>query len=314
MCLRQLYLDLKILRLNRRDFPSFRTIEFRTLMHDEDKKKFPINGWIGVVLIAVFWYLNWGLDGLRTHWGFFPLWLGYILTVDGFAVLSGRPSIARNIRTFILLFILSMPGWWIFEWINERVYYWEYIPLDSFSRQEYYFWSTLNFSTVIPAVFVSSNLLAGLNWFQKHHFRLKVVNSSGGRMLFFVAGWLMLAGVLIWPDRGMAFLWMSLFFILDPINYWLGNRSILRHTERGDWRLVGILFIATLICGFFWEMWNYYSWPKWIYTFPFLNQFPIFEMPIAGYLGYLPFGLELYALVALVEGWIGLRWERFVEG
>jgi hypothetical protein len=70
-------------------------------------------------------------------------------------------------------------------------------------------------------------------------------------------------------------------------------------TARKDWRMVLVLFAAALICGVFWEMWNIYSWPKWIYTFPYLDQLRIFEMPLAGYLGYLPFGLELWALTAL---------------
>ena len=41
-------------------------------------RHWPMHGWIGLVLVLVFWWLNWSLTGLRTHWGFFPLWLGYI--------------------------------------------------------------------------------------------------------------------------------------------------------------------------------------------------------------------------------------------
>ena len=54
--------------------------------------------------------------------------------------------------------------------------------------------------------------------------------------------------------------------------------------------------IAALVCGFFWEMWNYYSYPKWIYHIPGVGVLHIFEMPLLGYLGYLPFAWELYAL------------------
>jgi hypothetical protein len=79
-----------------------------------------------------------------------------------------------------------------------------------------------------------------------------------------------------------------------------GRPSLMRFTADRDWRMVLILFAATLCCGFFWEMWNMYSWPKWIYTFPYLNQCKIFEMPVAGYLGYLPFGLEVWALTTLL--------------
>ncbi|HRJ76342.1 MAG TPA: hypothetical protein PLX90_10100, partial [Anaerolineales bacterium] len=45
---------------------------------------------------------------------------------------------------------------------------------------------------------------------------------------------------------------------------------------------------------------NYYSYPKWIYHVPYANWFYIFEMPLLGYGGYLPFALELYALYHLV--------------
>ena len=39
-------------------------------------------GWLGLVLIAICWPLNWTLPGMRTAYLFFPLWLGYILVVD----------------------------------------------------------------------------------------------------------------------------------------------------------------------------------------------------------------------------------------
>jgi hypothetical protein len=102
------------------------------------------------------------------------------------------------------------------------------------------------------------------------------------------------------PSYGMAFMWVSLFFVISPINLWLGRPSILSFTAGRDWRIVMLMFAATLVCGFFWELWNIYSWPKWIYTFPFLNGMKIFEMPLAGYLGYLPFGLEIWAMTTLV--------------
>jgi hypothetical protein len=39
-------------------------------------------------------------------------------------------------------------------------------------------------------------------------------------------------------------------------------------------------------------MWNFHSLAKWIYAVPFVNRFHLFEMPLLGYAGYLPFGLE----------------------
>jgi hypothetical protein len=66
--------------------------------------------------------------------------------------------------------------------------------------------------------------------------------------------------------------------------------------ERGDWRPVIALSVGALICGFFWEMWNFYSDPKWIYHTPGAQFLHVFEMPLLGYAGYIPFALELYAL------------------
>jgi hypothetical protein len=54
--------------------------------------------------------------------------------------------------------------------------------------------------------------------------------------------------------------------------------------------------LAALTCGFFWEMWNFFSLPKWYYTVPYVGFARVFEMPILGYTGYLPFALELFAL------------------
>ncbi len=50
-----------------------------------------------------------------------------------------------------------------------------------------------------------------------------------------------------------------------------------------------------------WELWNFYSYPKWIYHIPYVGVLHVFEMPLAGYGGYLFFGPELYALYNLLS-------------
>ena len=81
------------------------------------------------------------------------------------------------------------------------------------------------------------------------------------------------------------------------MNVWRGNRSLLEHTATGDWRPLIALSVAGLACGFFWEMWNYYSYPKWVYHVPFVGVLHVFEMPLLGYLGYLVFASELHVLI-----------------
>jgi hypothetical protein len=116
----------------------------------------------------------------------------------------------------------------------------------------------------------------------------------------FFSGAVMLALTLAWPKVCYPFVWTSLVFILEPLNCWLGRRHFLQGLERGDWRLVASLTVGAIICGFFWEMWNYYSYPKWIYHTPGAQFLHIFEMPLLGYGGYVPFALELWALKNLL--------------
>lgn len=60
--------------------------------------------------------------------------------------------------------------------------------------------------------------------------------------------------------------------------------------------------------------WNFYSYPKWVYEAPFLNFWHVFEMPLLGYLGYIPFALELFALYHLAIGVLGRDdWREFMQ-
>src|SRR6185436_16285735 len=76
----------------------------------------PLHGWIGLALSAGAWLANGLLDGLRTHVLFFPLWLGYVLFLDGcIARRDGSSPGTRAPRAFAALFALSVPLWWLFE-------------------------------------------------------------------------------------------------------------------------------------------------------------------------------------------------------
>ena len=122
---------------------------------------------------------------------------------------------------------------------------------------------------------------------------------------FFLLGWTMLALLLAWPRYFFPFLWLSLFFILEPINVGAGYPPLAATTAKGDWRPVISLWLGGLICGFFWEMWNFYSYPKWVYFVPFVDFAHIFEMPLLGYGGYLPFAMELFAMYHLILSILG---------
>ncbi|MEW6405571.1 MAG: hypothetical protein AB1649_27575 [Chloroflexota bacterium] len=273
---------------------------------DRTTSTFPPHGWLGLGLIVVFWILNWTLTGPRTYWGFFPLWLGYCLAVDGLVFWrTGTSLLKRSQRKYIGLFIISAPVWWIFELLNLRTQNWTYIGAEIFTPLEYAFWTTLSFTTVLPAVFGTAELFAGFDFLKRLRPGLRVGTDKKTTLAFFILGWLMLVAMLIWPKIFFPFIWISLYFIFEPINIWLGNHSLADCTAKGDWRPVFSLWLGVLVTAFFWEMWNYFSYPKWIYEVAWGDWLHIFEMPLLGYGGYLPFALELYALYHLVTGLLG---------
>jgi len=279
------------------------TTDIKTKGLENEKSRVPIHGWIGLGLIIIFWILNWTLTGPRTHWGFFPLWLGYCLTIDALVFWrTGTSLLMRSPRRYVGLFFVSAPVWWIFELFNLRTQNWAYVGAEIFTPLQYSFWTTLSFTSVIPAVFGSAEFFASFDFVKRLKRGLVIGTDKKTTLLFFLLGWIMLALLLIWPRIFFGFIWLSVYFILEPINIWLGNRSIAHWTQQGDWRPVISLWLGVLLTAFFWEMWNYYSYPKWIYDVPWGDWLHIFEMPLLGYGGYLPFALELYALYHLIMG------------
>ncbi|RLB68833.1 MAG: hypothetical protein DRH04_06255 [Deltaproteobacteria bacterium] len=272
---------------------------------------FPRRGWVGMLLIAIGWPLAWCRPaGWQFFWenSFFLLWLGYVLVVDGLNwKRSGSSLFARSPRAFAGLFLLSIPGWWLFEFFNRFLQNWHYLLNRPVSPLEYGLRASVHFSVVIPAVLStaewwrSSSFTAGFQSWR----RLPV--SRGGMAACICLGVAMLAAVMLFPRYCFPFVWVALFLVFDAFNFLRGSPSLFRFLSRGNWRPVLDLALGALICGFFWEMWNYYALPKWVYTVPFVDVLHVFEMPILGYLGYLPFGLEVYALYILLIDITGLK-------
>ncbi len=266
-------------------------------------RPWPVRGPAGLALIALFWTLNWSLPGLRTHWGFFPLWLGYALVADALVFRAkGHSLITRNPAAFAGLFVASAPAWWLFEGINVRTQNWFYLGEEAFSPLEFALLSTVSFSTVMPAVFGTAEWVGTWKWVGGIGRGPALHPTRAFLASMFGLGGLMLLLIVLWPDTFFPLVWGSLYCLIEPVNAKLGNRTLLEDLARGDWRTAVALAAGALICGFFWEMWNFYSYPKWIYRIPYADWIHLFEMPLAGYLGYIPFSWELFALYHLLTG------------
>ncbi len=263
--------------------------------------RWPAHGTVGAVLVAASWPLDWMLPGLRSHLLFFPLWLGAILVMDALVLRrAGWSLLSRSPGRFAVLFAVSVPLWWLFEALNLRTRNWEYLGEDAFGPLAYALYASWNFSIVVPAVFEATDLLLTTRWIQRCTGGPRVPDGPGVQVGLALTGAAMFALLMLWPATFYPLLWVSFVFLLEPLCRRLGRRSLLPDLQRGDWRRFLALWAGTLLCGFLWELWNSRSWPQWIYHVPGAEFWYLFKMPALGYLGYLPFGLEVYLFTHLV--------------
>lgn len=256
----------------------------------------------GVILVGVSWPLAWFGPAPYSEHTFFPLWLGYILTVDGLAYLRGGTSLLRrDSRRFVLLFAMSIPLWWLFEFANEFLRNWRYVQARQYGPIAYGALASLAFSTVMPAIFVSAELYRTFSPFAPVRRWIRFAPSRGGQIAIAMLGLAMFVASLAFPDVAFPLVWIGVFLLLDAVNALTGGRSIAEQVAVGRWDTVLVLFAAGITCGFFWEMWNIRSLPKWVYDVPHVTRPKLFEMPLLGYGGYLPFGLEIYAFYHFVQ-------------
>lgn len=267
-------------------------------VHASPRHPFPWWGQAGLALGAVSWALAWtrlpGFAPFQAH-TFSLQWLAYIVVINALTYRrTGRCMLLDRPRFFLLLFPVSAAFWWFFEFLNRFVQNWFYVG-QAFTAWEYFWAVTPQFATVLPAVLGTQEWLRSFQRLEGPFARFLPIRVHHPRRLTAIvlalAG-LGLMGIGVWPDSLFPLLWVSPGLILVSLRTLGGERHVLSDISVGDWRPAVTAALASLVCGFFWEMWNFHSLFKWIYAVPYVQRFLVFEMPLLGYAAYLPFGLE----------------------
>ncbi|HEV8537951.1 MAG TPA: hypothetical protein VGR15_03410 [Bacteroidota bacterium] len=272
--------------------------------------RFPVYGFVGVVVIGlseIMLFLGVKIVGV---W-FTPLaWTGYILFVDALNVrVRGGSLIRSRPREFLAMLPWSVCCWLIFEGYNFYLRNWEYVglPENEFWRAFGYAWS---FATIFPAILETAELFEAL----QSRYNGKSVSIGSG-----IVYGMILAGVacLVVPllvrqeiaSTLFGFVWIGAYLLLDPVNYRIGGNSVLGELRRGSRSRLYALALSGIVCGILWEFWNYWAIAKWKYVVPIPFAGPkIFEMPLLGFLGFIPFAFECYAMQEMLIGvFPGLR-------
>jgi hypothetical protein len=255
---------------------------------------FPVWGGAALAWLAASWVLAWTrfpwFEVFQLH-TFTPLWLGYIGVVNALTTQRvGSCLMIRQPSRFAALFPLSALFWWFFEYLNRFVANWRYTGISDFDAMEYTFFATLAFSTVLPAVTSTAEWLGTFPRMDAAFRQWHPVLISRPRPVaagVLVVTTVSLCALGLFSEYVFPLVWISPVLVIVCLLALSGRPTVLAPLARGDWR-------------FFWEMWNFGSLARWEYSIPHVDRFRIFEMPLLGYAGYLPFGIECAAIAALV--------------
>jgi hypothetical protein len=256
-------------------------------------------GWAGLLML----FLLGVLLVFRVAWVsiyFTPLcWTAYLLLADAAVFsLKGSSRLSDSPRDFFLLALASIPLWLIFEAYNLRMQNWTYVglPANPILCNLGYAWS---FATIWPAIFETADLLQALGLFSRP-VRPHAPFTRTYRTVLVLLGVLFLTMPVLAPlgigQYLFAPVWAGFVLLLDPLNYAWGGHSLLHDWEQGDSSLFWSFMAAGLVCGVFWEFWNYWAAARWLYIFPILQGWKIFEMPLPGFLGFPAFAVECFVM------------------
>jgi hypothetical protein len=270
---------------------------------DSSKTGFAPYGYVGIIVIILAEGLLFAGNQLVGHWFTPIIWTGYILFVDALVYKFSRRSLLMTDRLdFVIIALVSIGGWWLFEfynaprfWKSDLELWWHYHNLEPnlFLRRVGYDWA---FATISPAMFETGEFFA-VTLFQRQTSRTQIKFSRAVLVVMAIAG---LAGAivpLVFPSKWFApVVWLSFILFLDPLNAMRGQPAISNDLARGDWRRLWALLTGGFVCGVLWEFWNYWALTRWTYTVPFFGNIKIFEMPVLGFLGFPPFAVECWVM------------------
>jgi len=187
---------------------------------------------------------------------------------------------------------LSIIFWLFFEFGNLLYVQWEYLNVPS-NKPTAVFLTILSFGTVIPFVVEVIWLLQGP--VKSFPVPLKKKMSSFYSLVLPFVGFLLLFLYILDPSFLMAqTIWIAPFLFLLPFMP-LQKASFIK-AKRFTLYLIG----GILLSGFVWEVLNFWAKTKWHYLI-FPNALRVFEMPVIGYLGYIPFVFSLIAVYLFIN-------------
>jgi hypothetical protein len=255
------------------------------------------------------WTLSWS----RFAWfrpyqvmcSYMPIWIGFILLMNALCIKrSGHSPMTDRPWAYLATFPASSLFWWFFEYLNRYVWNWYYVGVSELSALEYTIYATICFASVLPAVAAVSAWLHTFPAFRDSVYdKMACIDLRRPKWCVFLGALsaVGLTGIVFFPSFTYPLLWISPLCVFILVQFLLKEKSVLDSFARGNWSVFFRFAVASLICGLCWETWNYYAVAKGIYAVPYAHRFTVWEMPLIGFAGYLPFGVECAAVTAWIS-------------
>ncbi len=293
---------------------GFRKVKVVNTTSAPTSTSFPIWFWISIPILVLCWLIMWyqipPLSFLEPY-TFVPLWWAFIVFLDGLvykrnhgvSLLSSKPHLLQ------LLAMVSCFSWFAFEYLNYFVIEnWYYPNKDVFSNFGTVFWFSLSYTTVLPAIVEWYLLLKTFSSVKERYSHgPKISMNKKVLVSLYILGLVLAVAMGYFPHQLFFVLWLALVPMLSAAMGLVGWWNPFTTIKNGNWSPIVLIAIATVLNGFFWELWNYgieafndgtATNPNyWRYSVPYLDKIHIFsEMPILGYFGYLFFGVNCWAI------------------
>ncbi|MDO8826622.1 hypothetical protein [Methylophaga sp.] len=272
----------------------------------------PVWFWVGLAVTLFFWWLMWSREtifGDLVYYAFTPMWWGFIFVLDGLVYrYSNRQSLfASKPKTFLITAIVSLVGWYLFEYFNYFAlgnWYYPNSTMPELSHQTMVLIFLLAYTTVWPAIFQWYTLLNTCPRLVSRFANGPKLSLNGN--LLILAGLVLLTLMVFWPYPLFWVLWIGPLLVFSGVLIRANIWSPFTAMAEGNWSPALLMALSAMLNGFFWEFWNYGSAHPvepvtnpnyWVYDIPYINVIHIFsEMPLLGYMGYMPFGILAWVI------------------
>jgi hypothetical protein len=259
------------------------------------------------------------------HWGAIFLFWGITFVLDGLTYRrsGGKSLIADYPSEVIGIGVVSIPGWMIFEYLNLYIQVdWYYPAGDLIPDTQFFLYALLGSSGLLPMAFVLYSFLCTFKGFKRRYaYGPKISINRGMKFVLLMASLLFLVLSGIWDERLFIMLWLAplglLSLALIELDIWTPFRPI---KEKGDWSALMVFGLCYLFVGFLVEGQNYFSGyhlpgdqvdtfnvDYWKYCIPYVDKFHVFEMPLLGFLGYIPFSIYCWIVWIIFARFLNIK-------